>query len=74
MAKDNRCWGYDRRAGALAELGYDISDQTVGNLLKRWGLPLAAERRKTTTWQEFIRNHMDVMDVWWAIDFFSAEV
>jgi len=25
MAKDNRSWGYDRLAGALAHLGYDIS-------------------------------------------------
>jgi hypothetical protein len=38
MAKDNRSWGYDRLAGALADLGYDISDQTVGNILKRRGL------------------------------------
>ena len=29
MAKENRGWGYDRIAGALADLGYDISDQTV---------------------------------------------
>jgi putative transposase len=27
MAKENRGWGYDRIAGALAELGYDISDR-----------------------------------------------
>ena len=39
MAQDNRSWGYDRLAGALAELGYDISDQSVGNILKRRGLP-----------------------------------
>jgi len=32
MAKDNRSWGYDRLAGVLSELGYDISDQTVGNI------------------------------------------
>ena len=32
MAKKNRSWGYDCIAGALAELGYDISDQTVGNI------------------------------------------
>jgi putative transposase len=37
MAKENRGWGYDRIAGALAELGYDISDQSVGNILKRRG-------------------------------------
>ena len=34
MAQENRSWGYDRIAGALAHLGYRISDQTVGNILK----------------------------------------
>jgi putative transposase len=71
MAKENRSWGYDRIAGALAELGYDISDQTVGNILKRCGIPTAPERQKTTTWREFIRSHLHVL---WATDFFSTEV
>jgi transposase InsO family protein len=71
MAKENRGWGYDRIAGALAELGYDISDQTVGNILKRRGIPPAPERKKTTTWREFIRRHLHVL---WATDFFSTEV
>jgi transposase InsO family protein len=71
MAKENRGWGYDRIAGALAELGYDISDQTVGNILKRRGVPPAPDRQKTTTWKEFIRSHMSVL---WATDFFSTEV
>jgi putative transposase len=35
MARENRSWGYDRMVGALANLGYAISDQTVGNILKR---------------------------------------
>jgi hypothetical protein len=39
MAQENRSWGYDRIVGALANLGYTISDQTVGNILKRHGLP-----------------------------------
>jgi transposase len=71
MATENRSWGYDRIVGALAELGYDISDQTVGNILKRRGIPSAPERKKTTTWREFIRRHMDML---WATDFFSTEV
>jgi putative transposase len=71
LAKENRSWGYDRIVGAMAELGYDISDQTVGNILKRRGIPTAPERKKTTTWKEFIRSHMDVL---WATDFFSTEV
>src|SRR5918999_767975 len=71
LAQENRSWGYDRIVGALAHLGYTISDQTVGNILKRHGLPPAPERKTTTTWKEFIRTHMDVLV---ATDFFTAEV
>jgi hypothetical protein len=52
-------------------MGYTISDQTVGNILKRHGIPTAPERKKTTTWNEFIRTHMEVLV---ATDFFTAEV
>ena len=71
MAKENRSWGYDRIVGALANLGYTVSDQTVGNILKRHGLAPAPERMKTTTWKEFIRTHWDLLA---ATDFFTAEV
>src|SRR5712691_7774556 len=71
MARENRSWGYDRIVGALINLGYRVSDQTVGNILKRHGLPPAPERKKTTTWQEFIRFHLDVL---LATDFFISAV
>jgi transposase InsO family protein len=71
MAQENRSWGYDRIAGALAPLGYSISAQTIGNILKHHGIPPAPERKKTTTWKEFIRTHMAVLV---ATDFFTAEV
>jgi putative transposase len=71
MARENRSWGYDRIVGALANLGYTISAQTVGNILKRHGIPPAPERKTTTTWKEFIRAHMEVLV---ATDFFTAEV
>jgi len=71
MARENRSWGYDRIVGALGNLGYTISDQTVGNILKRHGIPPAPERKTTTTWKEFIRTHMDVLV---ATDFFTTEV
>src|SRR6267142_713710 len=71
MARENCSWGYDRIVGALANLGYTVSDQTVGNILKRHGIPPAPERKATTTWQEFIRTHLDVLV---ATDFFTAEV
>jgi putative transposase len=71
MASENRDWGYDRIAGALANLGYEISDQTVGNVLKRSGLPPAPERKRTTTWAAFIRTHLALLA---GTDFFTAEV
>jgi len=71
MARENRSWGYDRIVGALLNLGYRISDQTVGNILKRHGIPPAPERQTTTTWQEFLRIHRDVL---MATDFFSSVV
>jgi putative transposase len=43
----------------------------VGNILKRHGIPPAAERKTTTTWHEFIRTHMDMLV---ATDFFTTEV
>lgn len=71
LARENRSWGYDRIQGTLKHLGYSISDQTVGNILKRHGIPPAPEREKTTTWKEFIKSHMDVLV---ATDFFTTEV
>ena len=61
MAQEHCSWGYDRIAGALAHLGYTISAQTVGNMLKRHGNPPAPERKKTTRWPEFMRLHMDLL-------------
>jgi len=64
-------WGYDRIAGALKNLGHTISDQTVGNILRRHGLPPSPSRGSSTTWADFINSHQHVIT---ACDFFSAEV
>jgi putative transposase len=71
MARENRSWGYDRMVGALTNLGYRISDQTVGNILKRHSIPPAPERKKTVTWREFVRIHMAVRS---ATDFLTSAV
>ena len=71
MARENRTWGYDRIQGSLKHLGYTISDQTVGNILKRHGIPPAPERQKTVTWGEFIRSHWDVFV---ATGFFDSDL
>lgn len=71
LARENRSWGYDRVVGALANLGYRVSDNTVGHVLKRNGLTPAPERKKTTTWKEFLDTHQEVLV---ATDFLTTEV
>jgi hypothetical protein len=53
MASENRDWGYDRIVGALANLGYVISDQTVGNILHRHALAIISR------WHVDIRSYND---------------
>jgi len=71
MANENPSWGYDRIVGALANLGHRLSDQTVGNILRRHGLSPAPKRKQTVSWKDFIRSHRDVLV---GMDFFTAEV
>jgi putative transposase len=71
MARENSGWGYDRIVGALANLGYSVSDQTVGNVLKRHGIAPAPKRSQNTTWKEFLQSHLAVLA---GIDFFTVEV
>jgi hypothetical protein len=71
IARENSGWGYDRIVGALSNLGFTISDQTVGNVLKRHGIAPAPKRSQNTTWKEFIQSHLAVLA---GIDFFTVEV
>jgi hypothetical protein len=71
MARENSSWGYDRIAGAVAILGHRVSDQTVGNILCRFGIAPAPKRRRQMGWTDFIRSHMAVLA---GIDFFTVEV
>ena len=38
LARENPSWGYDRIQGALANLGHELSDTSVGNILKAHGI------------------------------------
>jgi hypothetical protein len=53
--------------------GDQISDQTVGHILRRNNIAPAPKRSQTTTWKEFIliRRHLNVLA---GTDFFTVEV
>jgi putative transposase len=71
MARENPTWGYDRIQGALANLGHKISDTTVANVLREHGIEPVPERKRQSTWKEFLEAHWDVLG---AIDFTTIEV
>ena len=71
FAKENTTWGYDRIQGALANVGYCISDTTVKNVLKAHGIEPAPERQHTGSWATFLKAHWDGLA---AIDFTTIEV
>jgi putative transposase len=71
FAKENPTWGYDRIADALANVGHELSSQTVGNLLQAHGLEPAPTRRRTTSWVPFLKAHWDQLA---ALDFTTMEI
>jgi putative transposase len=71
MATENRCWGYTRIQGALANLDHHVCGGTIATIQRQRGIEPAPERQKRTTWQEFLCTHRGVLA---AIDFFTVEV
>ena len=71
LLTENPTWGYDRVQGALASVGYHISDTTVGNVLKAHDIEPTEDRKRQSTWATFLKAHWDVMA---AIDFTTVEV
>lgn len=71
MAEENRDWGYRRIQGALSNLGHEIGRSTIAEILARHGIEPAPERRRKTTWKEFLTRHWELIV---AADFFTVEV
>jgi putative transposase len=71
FATENPTWVFDRIQGELAKVGYSISDTTISNILKARGIDPATTRKRTGSWETFLKAHWDVMA---AIDFTTVEV
>ena len=55
----------------MANVGHNVSDTTVGNVLKANGIEPAPERKLKTSWKTFLKAHWDVLA---AVDFTTVEV
>ena len=55
----------------MQNLGHKVSATTVADVLRRHGVEPAPERKRKTTWKEFLTKHWDQIV---AADFFTIEV
>ncbi len=70
LARENPRWGHRRIQGELSKLGHAISASAVRAALRRHRVPPAPQRRRTTTWRNFINSYKDQL---LACDFFAVE-
>lgn len=63
-------WGYGKVVGELRKLGYQVSEQTIANILKRHGIPPLPERKTSLSWQHLMTHYKDQL---LACDFFTVE-
>jgi transposase InsO family protein len=55
----------------LCNLGHELARSTIAAILERHGIEPAPERKKKTTWKEFLSRHWEMIV---ATDFFTVEV
>jgi len=69
LAKENLLWGYGKIQGELNKLGINISQTTIGRILKRNGFTLRPYRAGSG-WRAFLAQYKDYI---WSCDFFTVE-
>ncbi len=55
LAGENSDWGHGKIEGECHKLGFQVSDQTVANILRRQGIPPAPERSSSPSWRHHPR-------------------
>lgn len=69
LAREND-WGFERIEGELLKLGYTISHETVGNILRRHNIPPVPERDTSPSWRHLMTHYKNQL---LACDFFTVE-
>lgn len=70
FARENVDWGYGKIQGELLKLDIDISEETIANILARYGILPAPERGSSPSWRHLMSHYKDQL---LACDFFTIE-
>ena len=70
FAWENVDWGYGKIQGELLKLAIDIGEETIANILERYGIPPAPERGSSPSWRHLMTHYKEQL---LACDFFTIE-
>lgn len=70
FARENDDWGYGKIQGELLKLDIDISEETIANILARYGISPAPERGSSPSWRHLMTHYKEQL---LACDFFTVE-
>jgi putative transposase len=70
LARENRCWGYQRIHDELLKLGHQVGASTTRRVLTTLQIPPAPHRQTDSTWRQFLRTQAATM---LACDFFHVQ-
>lgn len=70
LALENKDWGYGKIEGELKKLGIEIDEDTIANILDRYGIPPAPRRGSSSSWRHLMTHYQEQI---LACDFFTIE-
>lgn len=70
FVRENADWGYGKIQGELRKLGHAISEQTIANILERYGIPPVPQRGTSTSWRHLMQHYKAQI---LACDFFTVD-
>jgi putative transposase len=70
LVRENSDWGNGKIQGELLKLGYALDEETVANILKRYGIPPAPLRKRSSSWRRLMAHYQEQI---LACDFFTVE-
>jgi len=70
LAKENPSWGYGKIEGELLKLGFEVSQTTIQNKLRKHNIQSASVRGGSVSWRHLMTHYKDQI---LAKDFFTVE-
>jgi len=70
LAKENPSWGYGKIEGELLKLGFDVSQTTIQNKLRKHNILPASVQGGSVSWRHLMTHYKDQI---LATDFFTVE-